>query len=73
MEMPNPEEEAAINSIAQQARPMGIGQREFFLIQLIAASSFVIIMFPSILESKDIGVEMGVAWGCIVGKVAVDI
>jgi hypothetical protein len=37
--------------MAQQANPIGIGQREFFLIQLMAASSFVMMMFPSIFES----------------------
>jgi hypothetical protein len=33
------EDEAAMSSIAQQARPIGIGQREWLRIQLIAASS----------------------------------
>jgi hypothetical protein len=50
-----------------------MGQREFFLIQLIAASNLVMITFPSILESNAIGVCTGVAWGCMVGAVAVDI
>ena len=45
------EEAVAISSIAQQASPMGIGQSEFLRIQLIAASSFVKMMFPSIFES----------------------
>ena len=67
------EEEAAMSSIAQQASPIGIGQREFLRIQLMAASSLVMMMFPSILESNAIGVETGVAWGCMVGTVAVDI
>jgi hypothetical protein len=54
--MSNRDEEAAINSMAQQASPIGMGQREFFLIQLIAASNLVMITFPSILESNAIGV-----------------
>jgi hypothetical protein len=29
-------------------------------------------MFPSILESNAIGVVTGVAWGCMVGRVPVD-
>ena len=41
----------AINSIAQQARPIGIGQSEFFRIQFIAASTFVMMTLPSIFES----------------------
>ena len=71
--MSNRDEEAAISSMAQQAKPIGIGQREFFLIQLMAASSFVIMIFPSILESNAIGVATGVAWRCILGRVPVDI
>src|SRR6202022_2466264 len=38
-------------SIAQQARPIGIGQREFFRIQLMHASNLEIITLPSIFES----------------------
>ena len=45
------EDEAAISSIAQQASPIGIGQSELLRIQLIAASTCVKIMFPSIFES----------------------
>jgi hypothetical protein len=41
---------AAISSIAQQASPIGIGQSEFFRIQLIDASSVVRTTFPSTLE-----------------------
>ena len=41
---------AAINSIAQQARPIGIGQREFLRNQLSTASARVTITSPSILE-----------------------
>ena len=41
----------AINSIAQQARPIGIGQSEFLRIQLMAESRRVKMIFPSILES----------------------
>lgn len=41
----------AINSIAQQARPIGMGQREFLRIQLMAASRRVKMMLPSTLES----------------------
>jgi hypothetical protein len=43
-------QEAAINSIAQQAKPIGMGQSEFFRIQLIDASSVVITTFPSTFE-----------------------
>jgi hypothetical protein len=45
------EEDAAMSSIAQQARPIGIGQRELLRIQLIAASSWVKMTFPSIFPS----------------------
>ena len=62
-----------MSSMAQQARPMGMGQSEFLRIQLMAASSLVMMTFPSILESNAIGVETGVAWGCMVGRVPVDI
>ena len=41
----------AIISIAQQAKPIGIGQREFFRIQLMHASNLEIITLPSIFES----------------------
>jgi len=41
----------AINSIAQQASPIGIGQSEFFRTQLSAASKRVKITLPSIFES----------------------
>jgi hypothetical protein len=41
----------AINSIAQQAKPIGIGHSEFLRIQLIAASTRVTITLPSIFES----------------------
>ena len=44
-------EAVAMSSIAQQARPIGIGQSEFFRIQLIAASRRVMMMLPSIFES----------------------
>ena len=37
--------------MAQQASPIGIGQSELLRIQLIAASTCVKIMFPSIFES----------------------
>ena len=42
---------AAISSIAQQASPIGIGQTEFFRIQLITASARVTITSPSTLLS----------------------
>ena len=42
---------AAMSSIAQQARPMGMGQSELLRIQLMAVSSCVKMMLPSILES----------------------
>ena len=42
---------AAMSSMAQQARPIGIGQSEFLRIQFIAASACVKMMFPSIFES----------------------
>jgi hypothetical protein len=41
--------------MAQQARPIGIGQRELLRIQFIAASSRVKITFPSIFESYATG------------------
>ena len=41
----------AISSMAQQASPIGIGQREFFCIHFMAASTRVITMLPSIFES----------------------
>ena len=41
----------AINSIAQQASPIGIGQSEFLRIQFIAASKRVKMTLPSIFES----------------------
>jgi hypothetical protein len=41
----------AINSIAQQASPIGMGQSEFFRTQLSAASKRVKITLPSIFES----------------------
>jgi hypothetical protein len=40
----------AINSIAQQASPMGIGHNEFLRNQLIAASTRVTMTSPSTLE-----------------------
>ena len=46
---------AAINSMAQQANPIGIGQSEFLRIQLIQASSREKMMLPSILESYAAG------------------
>ena len=49
--MSNRAEAVAISSIAQQARPIGIGQREFLRIQFIAASSRVKMTLPSIFES----------------------
>src|SRR5437588_1954789 len=49
--MSNRDAAVAINSIAQQARPIGIGQSEFLRTQLKAASSRVKITLPSILES----------------------
>src|SRR6266496_6341576 len=41
---------AAMSSIAQQARPIGIGQREFLRNQFKAASNRVWITSPSIFE-----------------------
>ncbi|MBV8329069.1 MAG: hypothetical protein JOZ61_01230 [Verrucomicrobia bacterium] len=49
------EQAAAIISIAQQARPIGIGHKEFFRIQLMHASSREMMMFPSTLESYAAG------------------
>jgi hypothetical protein len=40
-----------MSSMAQQARPMGIGQSELLRIQLMAASSWVKITLPSIFPS----------------------
>lgn len=45
------EHAVAIISIAQQARPIGIGQSEFLRIQFIAASTRVTMTLPSIFES----------------------
>ena len=39
-----------MSSMAQQARPIGMGQSEFFLIQLMEASSVVSTTLPSTLE-----------------------
>jgi hypothetical protein len=50
-EMSNRLEAVAINSIAQQASPIGIGHSEFLRIQLMAASTRVTITLPSIFES----------------------
>jgi hypothetical protein len=44
-------EAVAISSIAQQARPIGIGQSEFLRVQFIAASRRVKITLPSTFES----------------------
>src|SRR5688572_7214045 len=44
-----------MSSMAQQASPIGIGQREFFRIQFIAASTRVKMTFPSIFESYAAG------------------
>ena len=41
----------AINSMAQQARPIGIGQMEFLRNQFRAASTRVTMTSPSIFES----------------------
>jgi hypothetical protein len=50
-EMSKREELAAMSSMAQQASPMGMGQRELLRIQLMAVSNWVKITFPSTLES----------------------
>src|SRR6266542_1803131 len=50
----------AINSIAQQARPIGIGQSEFLRTQFSAASKRVKITLPSILESYAVGRVSGI-------------
>ena len=50
-EMSKRDAPVAMSSMAQQARPIGIGQREFFRIQLMAASALVKMMLPSIFES----------------------
>ena len=50
-EMSNLDAAVAINSMAQQANPIGIGQSEFFRTQLSAASKRVKITLPSIFES----------------------
>src|SRR5205809_7258793 len=51
----NREAAVAISSMAQQARPIGIGQREFLRIQFMAASRRVKITLPSIFESYAAG------------------
>ena len=48
-EMSNRLEAVAISSIAQQARPIGIGHMEFVRSQLMAASARVTMTSPSIL------------------------
>src|SRR5262245_31987803 len=48
---------AAMSSMAQQARPIGMGQREFLRNQLSAASRRVTMTSPSIFESKPISVR----------------
>ena len=50
-EMSKRELAAAINSMAQHASPIGMGQREFLRIQFIAASIVVKITLPSTFES----------------------
>jgi hypothetical protein len=50
-EMSKRDAPVAINSIAQHARPIGIGQSEFFRIQFIAESRRVKMTLPSIFES----------------------
>jgi hypothetical protein len=50
-EMSKRDAAVAINSIAQQAKPMGIGQSEFLRTQFKAASKRVKITLPSIFES----------------------
>src|SRR5215469_16243748 len=49
-EMSNRLAPTAINSMAQHARPIGIGQTEFLRNQLRAASTVVITTSPSIFE-----------------------
>src|ERR1700733_13786220 len=48
--MSNRAQEAAMSSIAQQARPMGMGQSEFLRIQLMDASRVVMTTLPSTFE-----------------------
>src|SRR6516225_5808827 len=55
---------AAINSMAQQAKPIGIGQTEFFRNQLSAASTRVTMTSPSILESYPISVLVRIDLNC---------
>src|SRR3981081_2467673 len=68
--MSHREAPAAINSIAQQARPIGIGQSEFFRIQLIQASSWEKMMLPSTFESYAAGaiVAIGQAYDVQLGE-----
>ena len=47
-----------MSSIAQQAKPIGIGQSELLRIQLMAASTCVKITFPSILASYATGLSV---------------
>jgi hypothetical protein len=51
----------AINSIAQQASPIGIGHSEFFRTQLSAASKRVKITLPSIFESYAVERASGIS------------
>src|SRR5215469_3936016 len=61
------EQAVAIISIAQHARPIGMGQSEFLRIQLIHASSREKMTFPSTLESYAAGaivaMELAYGWG----------
>jgi hypothetical protein len=49
--MSNRDDAVAMSSMAQQAKPMGMGHNEFLRIQLMAESNWVKMTFPSILES----------------------
>ena len=60
-DMSKREAAVAINSMAQQASPMGIGQREFLRTQLSAASKRVKMTLPSIFESYAVERCSGIA------------
>src|SRR5262249_4320643 len=76
--MSNRDAAVAINSIAQHASPIGIGQSEFLRTQLSAASRRVKITLPSILESyaparvSAIAIKLGLRWVGATEKRATD-
>src|SRR5262245_8294002 len=60
---------AAMSSIAQQAKPIGIGHSEFLRNQLMAASTRVWTTSPSILELYPNSVDTGAVGECAVAAI----